>query len=181
MIAGFVDAYGIVTYGTYLSFMSGNITRQRSSYDMSIQTNNELAEDRSSLPESILEHIADAVIYADRSGTIRRWNHAAASLFGYSATEAIGQNLDLIVPEHLRARHWRGFETAMTKGVLSLQGRPTLTRAAHKTGRKLYVEMTFALVSGDIEGPVIGAVAVARDVTERVEKERVAARRDDPK
>ena len=37
-------------------------------------------------------------------------------------------------------------------GVLSLQGRPTLTRAAHKTGRKLYVEMTFALVNGDVEG-----------------------------
>ena len=142
---------------------------------MSTQTNDELAEDRSSLPESILEHIADAVIYADRSGTIRRWNHAAAALFGYSATEALGRNLDLIIPEHLRARHWGGFETAMTKGVLSLQGRPTLTRAAHKTGQKLYVEMTFALVKGGSEGPVIGSVAVARDVTERVERQRAAA------
>ena len=137
--------------------------------------NTELAEDRSSLPESIREHIADAVIYADRSGTIRRWNHAAASLFGYSATEALGQNLDLVIPEQLRARHWRGFETAMAKGVLSLQGRPTLTRAAHKTGRKLHVEMTFALVDGDIEGAVTGAVAVARDVTERVERQRAGA------
>jgi PAS domain S-box-containing protein len=143
---------------------------------MSIQTNNELAEDRSSLPESILEQIADAVIYADRSGTIRRWNRAAASLFGYSATEALGQNLDLIVPEYLRARHWRGFETAVTKGVLSLQGLPTLTRAAHKNGRKLYVEMTFALVNGDIGGAVIGAVAVARDATERVGRERAVVR-----
>jgi hypothetical protein len=69
MIAGFVDAYGIVTYGTYLSFMSGNTTRQRSSYDMSIKTNNVCAEDRSSLPESILENIADAVIYADRGSS----------------------------------------------------------------------------------------------------------------
>jgi PAS domain S-box-containing protein len=170
MIAGFVDAYGIVTYGTYLSFMSGNTTRQRRPYDMSIQTNNELAEDRSALPESILEHIADAVIYADPSGTIRRWNHAAASLFGYSATEALGQNLDLVVPEHLRARHWRGFETAMTNGVLSLQGRPTLTRAVHRSGRRLYVEMTFALVTTDAGGAVRGAVAVARDVTERVKQ-----------
>ena len=77
---------------------------------MSIQTNNELAEDRSSLPESILEQIADAVIYADRSGTIRRWNQAAASLFGYSATEALGQNLDLIIPvSRSRASHTVGF------------------------------------------------------------------------
>jgi PAS domain S-box-containing protein len=136
-------------------------------------------EDALLLGESILEQMADAVIYADRSGKIMRWNHAAASLFGFGATEALGQNLDLIIPEHLRERHWRGFEAAMAKGVVRLQGRPTLTRATHKTGRKLYVEMTFALVNGDYEGPPIGAVAVARDVTERVEKERADAR-DNP-
>jgi PAS domain S-box-containing protein len=134
-----------------------------------------------SLADSILEQMADAVIYADRSGTIRRWNQAAASLFGYSATEAIGQNLDMIIPEHLRARHWHGFEAAMANGVVSLQGRPTLTRATHKTGSKLYVEMTFALVKDDIDGQVIGAVAVAREATERVEQERAAARSGGPK
>jgi PAS domain S-box-containing protein len=127
-------------------------------------------EDVLLLGESILEQMADAVIYADRSGTIRRWNHAAASLFGFSVTEALGQNLDLIIPGHLRERHWRGFEAAMAKGVLRLQGRPTLTRATHKTGRKLYVEMTFAVVN--FQGLVVGAVAIARDVTERVEQER---------
>jgi PAS domain S-box-containing protein len=135
-------------------------------------------EDALPLAESILEQIADAVIYADHSGTITRWNHAATSLFGYSASEALGQNLDLIIPEHLRERHWRGFEAAMANGVVKLQGRATLTRATHKTGSKLYVEITFALVKGEIEGPVIGAVAVARDVTERIEKERLAARRE---
>jgi PAS domain S-box-containing protein len=131
----------------------------------------ELMEDTSSLAESILEQIADAVIYADDKGTIRRWNDAAAALFGYSAAEALGQNLDLIIPEHLRAAHWRGFEAAMTNGVMKLQGRPTVTRATHQTGRKLYVEMTFALVKGQAGG----AVAVARDVTEHVEEQRADA------
>ena len=111
-------------------------------------------EDTSSLAESILEQIGDAVIYADNTGTIRRWNHAAAALFGYSAEEAVGQNLDLIIPEHLRAAHWRGFEAAMTNAVMKLQGRPTLTRAAHKAGRKLYIEMTFALVKDQAGGSV---------------------------
>jgi PAS domain S-box-containing protein len=134
-----------------------------------------------SLGDSILEQMADAVIYADHSGTIRRWNQAAASLFGYSATEALGQNLDLIIPEHLRARHWRGFEAAMANGVVSLEGRPTLTRATPKTGGKLYVEMTFALVKDDIDGRVIGAAAVARNATERVEQEQAAVRRGGPK
>jgi PAS domain S-box-containing protein len=137
-------------------------------------------EDRSVLAESILEQIADAVIYVDDTGTIRRWNDAAAALFGYSAAEALGQNLDLIIPEHLRAAHWRGFETATRSGVMKLQGRPTVTRARHQTGRKLYVEMTFALVKGQAVGAARGAVAVARDVTERIEQQRADARAKNP-
>jgi PAS domain S-box-containing protein len=132
----------------------------------------------SSLAEAILEQIADAVIYADETGTILRWNPAAAALFGYSAAEALGKHLDLIIPEHLRAAHWRGFEAAMTHGVVKLQGRPTVTRATHQTGRRLYVEMTFALVKGHAGGAARGAVAVARDVTERIEQQRADARRD---
>ena len=129
-------------------------------------------EDASSLAESILEQIGDAVVYVDETGTIRWWNRAAAALFGFSAAEALGQRLDRIVPEHLRADHWRGFDAAMTTGVLKLQGRPTLTRATHQTGRKLYVELTFALVRGRAGSAPLGAVAVARDVTERVEQQR---------
>lgn len=127
------------------------------------------------LAERILDQIADAVIYADRSGTIVRWNSASAALFGYSAAEAVGQRLDLIVPEYLRADHWRGFDTAMTTGRMKLEGRPTLTRAMHKSGRKLYVELSFGVVKGDTDEAVFGAAAVARDVTERVEQSRAAA------
>jgi PAS domain S-box-containing protein len=133
-------------------------------------------EGQSKLAERILDQVADAIIYANRSGEIIRWNRAAAALFGFTAEEALGQSLDLIIPEHLRASHWRGFSAAMTKGATKLQGRPTLTRALHKTGRKLYVEMTFAIVKGDAEGAVIGSVAVARDVTDRIERERAATR-----
>ena len=134
-------------------------------------------EDTPSLAEEILEQIADAVIFADATGTIRRWNRAAA-LFGYSAAEAIGQRLDLVIPEDLRPAHWRGFEAAMTSGAMKLQGRPTLTRATHQTGRRLYVEMSFALVKGEDGNAVRGAVAVARDVTKRIEQQRADAQED---
>ncbi len=128
------------------------------------------------LAELILDQTADATIYTDRAGDIARWNSAASALFGFSADEALGQNLDVIIPEHLRAAHWRGFNAAMTSGTMKLQGRPTLTRALHKSGRKLYVEMTFAIVKDKATGEALGAVAVARDVTERVERERAATR-----
>ena len=121
----------------------------------------------------IVEQVADALICADRSGNIVRWNEAASQLFGFSATEALGSSLDLIIPEHLRAPHWAGFNAAMHSGKLTLQGRPTLTRALHKSGSKLYVEMTFALVR-DPQGVAIASVAMARDVTEKLQKERAA-------
>jgi PAS domain S-box-containing protein len=64
----------------------------------------------------------------------------------------------------------------MTKGATTLMGRPTLTRALPKSGRRLYVEMSFAIVKSDTEDKVLGAVAAARDVTDRVERERAASR-----
>jgi PAS domain S-box-containing protein len=132
--------------------------------------------DAPQLAEWILAQTTDAVVFADLDGTIARWNPAAAALFGYSAAEALGQNLDLIIPEHLRAAHWTGFNSAMASGKTRLAGRPALTRAAHKSGTKLYVEMTFAVVKDDA-GKILGSVAMARDVTERVQRERAAAAR----
>jgi PAS domain S-box-containing protein len=133
-------------------------------------------EEQSRLDERVLDQVADAVICTDRSGAIIRWNAACTALFGYSAKETLGQSVELIIPEHLRAAHWSGFDAAMAKGVMKLEGRPTLTRALHKSGRRMYVEMTFAIVKGDTEGELLGAVAMARDVTERVERERAVSR-----
>ncbi|MBO9647655.1 MAG: PAS domain S-box protein [Variovorax sp.] len=109
----------------------------------------------------ILEQAAEAVIYVNRQGVIEKWNAAAVAMFGYSATEAMGQNLDMIIPEHLRQAHWRGFDAAMSSGKTRLGGRPTLTRGVHRSGRKLYVEMSFALIVGPT-GEALGSVAVAR-------------------
>ena len=125
------------------------------------------------LAEWIIDQAADAIIYADREGRIVRWNQAACQIFGFSQQEALGASLDLIIPERLRDAHWAGYHAALTAGQMKLAGKPTLTRGVHQSGRKLYVEMTFALVKDDA-GQAIGSVAVARDVTEKVEQERAA-------
>lgn len=128
----------------------------------------------SSLGDLILEQTADALIYSNREGVIERWNQAAAAMFGYTFVEAYGQSLDLIIPEHLRSAHWQGFDAAMVNGSTRLHGRPTLTRAEHRSGKKLYVEMSFALVIDEFD-KVIGSVAMAREVKERVVQEKDAA------
>ena len=127
------------------------------------------------LASAILAQAADAIIFTDSEGVIRIWNAAAAGIFGFTAEEALDKSVDLIIPEHLRRAHWTGFRRAMQSGATRLGGRPTMTRGLHKSGRRLYVEMSFAVVRGS-SGLVVGAVAVARDATERYEAERARRR-----
>ena len=123
------------------------------------------------LAPAVLDQAADAVIFADVEGVIRSWNAAAAQIFGFAAEEAIGRSLNLIIPEHLRQAHWSGFRRAMQSGATRLGGRPTMTRGLHQSGRRLYVEMSFAVVHAPW-GTVAGSVSVARDATARHEEER---------
>jgi PAS domain S-box-containing protein len=120
------------------------------------------------LPRLVIEHTADAVIYADRDGTIRLWNAAAEALFGFPRAAAIGQRLDLIVPERLRAARWEGFHRAVASGRTRLGGRAVITRSVNAAGATIYVAMSFS----DDDGAVLGSVAVARDATQRREAER---------
>jgi PAS domain S-box-containing protein len=119
----------------------------------------------------IIEQMADAMIYSDKEGVIRGWNAAAESLFGYAKDEAIGQNLNLIIPERLRDAHWAGFNRAMASSATKYAGRATVTRSLTHSKGTIYVEMSFAVVV-DGEGNAVGSVAVARDATQRRENER---------
>lgn len=111
---------------------------------------------------SLLEQLPDAVVAADRAGVIRVWNGAASRLFGYAPEEAIGQTLDLIIPERFRDAHWKGYDAALEAGQTKYAGRVMTTRALPKNGEKLYVAMRFAIVR-DGEGRVLGAVAIASE------------------
>ena len=123
------------------------------------------------LARSLIEQAPDAVIYADYEGIIREWNPAAVTMFGFSSEEAIGQSLDIIVPDRFREAHWRGYERALGEGRTKYSGQALPTRSARKDGATIYVELTFAIIH-DQNGGVIGALAHARDISERWERER---------
>ena len=57
----------------------------------------------------LIETAPDAIVYADGEGIIRFWNSGAERMFGFESADAIGQSLDIIIPESQRARHWAGF------------------------------------------------------------------------
>ncbi len=64
----------------------------------------------------IVENSQDAILFADRDGIIDLWNSGAEAIFGYKTEEIQGKNLDLIIPEKLRQRHWEGYQRAMKSG-----------------------------------------------------------------
>jgi len=123
------------------------------------------------LCRTVIEQAPDALIFADREGAIRLWNARAKAIFGYAADEAIGRSLDLIIPEKLRAAHWRGYRQAIALGHTQSGGQALATRARHKLGSKLYVELAFGIIC-DPQQSVVGAVATGRDITQRYLAER---------
>lgn len=110
---------------------------------------------------AIVQQAPEAIIFADPGGVIRVWNQGAETMFGHVAAEAIGLNLDLIIPEHLRAAHWEAFHRAIAAGRTRSQGRVATTRSMHKDGSRLYVDLSFAVLI-DEAGAAIGALAIGR-------------------
>ena len=129
------------------------------------------------LGEALLHSASDAIIATDRGGRITFWNPGAERIFGFTAADAVGQSLDLIIPENLRARHWEGFRHTMETGTSryghgDLLSVPGLTRE----GRRISVEFTIVLLRDGMQA-VTGTVAVMRDVTRRFEEVRALKRR----
>jgi PAS domain S-box-containing protein len=117
------------------------------------------------LGEAVLRDIPDAVIYADRQGVIRFWNAGAVRIFGFSPDEAVGQSLDIIIPERLRQRHWDGYRHMMETGRSRHAPDELLSVPARtKSGQTLSIQFTVAPVPGP-DGGLAGIVAVLRDVT----------------
>ena len=113
----------------------------------------------------------EAVIFADRAGVIRYWGSGAEAVFGHSAAEALGNSLDLIIPERFRPAHWQAYERAIESGQTKYDGRVLTTRSMRKDGSRLFVDLSFTMVK-DAHEAVLGALATGRDCTARYLAER---------
>ncbi len=113
---------------------------------------------------------ADAIVACDADGIIRFWNPGAAHIFGFTAEEAVGQSLDIIIPERLRARHWDGYRKTMRTGRTRYGSGEILSVPSHrKDGTPLSIEFTVATLK-DAQGRISGLAAVMRDATARFEE-----------
>ena len=123
------------------------------------------------LCQQIVESAPEAIIFADHEGRIRLWNAGASVIFGYSADEALGQNLDLIIPERQRKRHWEGYDKVMETGVTRYGAELLSVPAMRKDGTRISLEFSVVLVRNETGKPT-GVAAIMRDVTKRWQQER---------
>jgi len=128
------------------------------------------------LSEQIVRENSDAIMFADHEGAIRLWNRGAEVMFGYSAAEAEGKSLDLIIPENLRGRHWEGYHKVMASGETRYGTELLSAPGVRKDGTRLSLEFSMVIVRGD-DGAVLGTGAIIRDITARWQKEKALKER----
>jgi PAS domain S-box-containing protein len=128
--------------------------------------------DMTELAVALLSTAADAIIATDRDGTITFWNPGATRIFGFARDEAMGQSLDIIIPENLRARHWDGYRRTMATGE-SRYGEADLLAVPglRKDGSRISVAFTIVMLK-DAQGHMTGTAAILRDVTKQFDELR---------
>ena len=124
----------------------------------------------------LVECVGDATIVADVHEKIVLWNLAATRIFGYSEEEALGQTLDLIVPERQRQKHNEGYSHSMETGTTRYGTSLLKVPAKHKDGSMLSIAFTVGMLF-DTAGKANGVVAIIRDETARFAEERALKKR----
>ena len=111
---------------------------------------------------------AHAVVSADREGIIRGWNEIAEQIFGHGAGQAIGQTLDLIVPEEERADHWRNFRRVMATGLLNYRPDHVLDiEGLRRDGTRVTLDAALIAIR-DEAGGLVGITAIIREADRNI-------------
>jgi len=125
---------------------------------------------------TLVEANSEAIVACDREGIIRLWSPGAGRIFGYSAQETLGQSLDIIIPERLRARHWAAFHKTMQTGESRYAaGAMLAVPGLRRDGSQISIEFTITPMTDN--GAIIGLVAVIRDVTKTFEELKALRKR----
>ena len=129
------------------------------------------------LARALLGTSSEAIIAADKDGVVRFWNPGAERIFGYTSEDAVGQSLDIIIPERLRKRHWDGYQQVMEGGESRYgHGDILAVPGIRKDGAAISVEFTIVPLTNEA-GRLNGVAAIMRDVTKRFEEVRALKRK----
>lgn len=130
----------------------------------------DLLAQEEALDAAVLRQISDAVVITDAEGIVRFWNPAATRIFGHHEHEALGQSLDLMIPEKHRERHWSAWKETMESGQSRYSDGDLLAvPGLHKDGHRISLEFSITLLK-DSRNRIQAVAAVMRDVTARFEE-----------
>ena len=119
---------------------------------------------------AIVDSSNDAIVSNRPDGTIMSWNPAAERLYGWTAAEAIGQSIEMIVPEALHEE----FRTIMARVARGDTVKQVETVRSHKDGSEVAVSLTISPICSS-DGLAVGISCIARDITERQRSQQVQA------
>ena len=126
--------------------------------------------------QQLVETSADAIMVCDAKGLIIFWNEASERMFGFTKQEAIGQSLDIIIPQKQQARHWEGYHITMASGITKYGTSVLRVPAVHKDGHTLSIAFTVSLMR-DADQKVTAIVAIVRDEWVKFAEERALRKR----
>ncbi|WP_342619638.1 PAS domain-containing protein [Rhodoferax sp. GW822-FHT02A01] len=127
-------------------------------------------------PAALVAALGDAVMVCDATGAITYWNAACERMFGYTAAEAMGRSMDIIIPERLRGRHWEGYHQTMASGVTKYGSDVLRVPAVDKQGKKMSIAFTVALLYAP-DGKVNAIASVIREETNRFNEDQALRKR----
>ena len=113
---------------------------------------------------ALMDAAADAMILIDPNGLVTRFNHMAERLFGYVASEIIGQNVSVLMPTAVGKEHNHHLQRYLTTGHPSIIGKGREVIGQHRTGRQLSIHLS---VGEFKHGKQHGFVGILRDVSVR--------------
>ncbi len=125
------------------------------------------AEEERERLAAIVESSYDAILSKDLDGRVTSWNASAERMYGYAAAEAVGRHVSFIVPPD-RREELSGLMERIARGE---RIRHLETIRVRKDGRRVEVSLSIAPMK-DGDGRIVGASAIARDITERKATER---------
>jgi len=126
--------------------------------------------------QALFDAIGDAVVVCDAAGVVIFWNPAAERMFGHTQAEAMGQRMDMIIPERLRKRHWEGYDKSMETGITKYGHDVLRVPAVDKAGRAMSIAFTVCMLH-DEAGKVTACASVIRDESARFSEDRALRKR----
>jgi adenylate cyclase len=128
-----------------------------------------LTPDTNDVLQAILESVNDAIVSVDDRGRVLLWNPHAEALFGYAASEMLGETLDRIIPERFHESHRQGISRVAGGGEQHVIGATVELAAVRRDGTEFPIELSLARAESDGKTIFTGII---RDVTERARLSR---------